>query len=381
MKVLIIGHHYVVDGNRQLWSVFGQEYPVQVDLVAPLLWKSNLIKELHFKNNPITDEGIDNIFPIKVFGKGNGSFYIFNPIPLIRVFWNTKYDAVVLDQETWSFSLLQIFLIKLFSPNMKSKFFLRICQNLKKKKLYFLRFFERFNTLGLDSIFCCCSEIKDVIDWKGIKKTCKYFPFSFDLDSYKKNTMLFNEDKTVLGYMGRISEEKGISLMLDTFRELKKTNPNVELLIAGGGPLEHLLHEEEGVKFLGLIPHAEAYQFYEKIDLFLLPSQTRSFWKEQFGRVIAESVGSGKPVIGSDSGAIPEVLGNLNIPYVFKEDSKIEFLRTIKQAIEDKNSGRLLAMMESSRKLAFDWYGHKAVSDRFYKYATEDGDYGVIRND
>jgi glycosyltransferase involved in cell wall biosynthesis len=46
------------------------------------------------------------------------------------------------------------------------------------------------------------------------------------------------------------------------------------------------------------------------LDALILPSRTTARWKEQFGRVIIEAQACGVPVIGSDSGAIPEVLGD-----------------------------------------------------------------------
>ncbi len=49
--------------------------------------------------------------------------------------------------------------------------------------------------------------------------------------------------------------------------------------------------------------------FMNAIDVFVLPSRTTPRWKEQFGRVIIEAQACGTPVIGSDSGAIPEVVG------------------------------------------------------------------------
>jgi glycosyltransferase involved in cell wall biosynthesis len=49
--------------------------------------------------------------------------------------------------------------------------------------------------------------------------------------------------------------------------------------------------------------------FMNAMDALALVSQTTPRWKEQFGRVIIEAQACGTPVIGSDSGAIPDVIG------------------------------------------------------------------------
>ncbi len=60
-------------------------------------------------------------------------------------------------------------------------------------------------------------------------------------------------------------------------------------------------------------PSAEMPALYRQIDAFVLPSLTRPNWKEQFGRVLVEAMACGVPVIGSDSGAIPDVIGDAGL--------------------------------------------------------------------
>jgi glycosyltransferase involved in cell wall biosynthesis len=64
------------------------------------------------------------------------------------------------------------------------------------------------------------------------------------------------------------------------------------------------------VRFLPNRDREELPQVMSALDVLLLPSRTTSRWKEQFGRVIIEAHACGTPVIGSDSGAIPGVVGN-----------------------------------------------------------------------
>jgi glycosyltransferase involved in cell wall biosynthesis len=60
------------------------------------------------------------------------------------------------------------------------------------------------------------------------------------------------------------------------------------------------------------------------LDALVLPSLTRPNWKEQFGRVLVEAMACGVPVVGSDSGEIPHVVGEAGL--IFPEGD-VEALR------------------------------------------------------
>jgi glycosyltransferase involved in cell wall biosynthesis len=89
----------------------------------------------------------------------------------------------------------------------------------------------------------------------------------------------------------------------------------VNVVFAGGGPYQPELERtvaERGVggrvRFLPNRSRDELPEVMNALDVLLLPSRTTPRWKEQFGRVIIEAHACGTPVIGSDSGAIPDVI-------------------------------------------------------------------------
>lgn len=121
----------------------------------------------------------------------------------------------------------------------------------------------------------------------------------------------------VVGFAGRICEEKGWKLLLEALRALP---PRFKCLVAGDGPqlpeLESQMREgglAHRVFFHGLLPKAELWRFYRALDCLVVPSLTRPTWKEQFGGVLADGMAVGLPLIGSDSGAIPEVVGRCGL--------------------------------------------------------------------
>ncbi len=116
-----------------------------------------------------------------------------------------------------------------------------------------------------------------------------------------------------IGYAGGLILEKGVDLLL---RACAGLGGSWQLSLVGSGPeearLARLAQElgiQERVRFLGRLPSHAMPDFYRTLDVLVLPSRTRPNWKEQFGRVLVEAMACGVPVIGSDSGEIPRVIG------------------------------------------------------------------------
>jgi glycosyltransferase involved in cell wall biosynthesis len=113
-----------------------------------------------------------------------------------------------------------------------------------------------------------------------------------------------------VGYAGRLVESKGLYDLLAAVRRLASP---VELLLIGNGELRGALEGQpvpgSAVRVLDGFSHDQMAAAYAQLDVLVLPSRTTSTWKEQFGRVIIEALWCGVPVVGSDSGEIPWVIG------------------------------------------------------------------------
>lgn len=113
-----------------------------------------------------------------------------------------------------------------------------------------------------------------------------------------------------IGYAGRLIESKGLLDLLAAARALEAP---VELLLFGDGELRERLDGQpipgSHVQVRAGLAHEQMPSAYAQLDVLVLPSHTTATWKEQFGRVLVEALWCGVPVVGSDSGEIPWVIG------------------------------------------------------------------------
>ncbi len=129
-----------------------------------------------------------------------------------------------------------------------------------------------------------------------------------------------SEDVFTVGFAGRLVPSKGLSDLLAAVRTLPEP---VRLVLLGNGEMRDELDGAEipggRVQVEDGFTHATMPDGYGQLDVLVLPSRTTPTWKEQFGRVIVEALSCGVPVVGSDSGAIPWLIGLTEGGLVFPE--------------------------------------------------------------
>jgi glycosyltransferase involved in cell wall biosynthesis len=118
----------------------------------------------------------------------------------------------------------------------------------------------------------------------------------------------------VVGFLGRFVEEKGIRVLLSA---LQGVIGDCRVLLVGGGPLEAELRswaaqwEPSGsARVVTGVLHDEVADYLNAMDVLVAPSLTTRHWREQFGRMLIEAMACGLPIVGSDSGEIPHVVGD-----------------------------------------------------------------------
>ncbi len=142
-----------------------------------------------------------------------------------------------------------------------------------------------------------------------------------------------------IGYIGRLLEMKGIDTLVQAAAQIQP-KLNIELVLLGSGPIEVSLRKlvatlgiESITQFHPSTAPENVGNFLRSFDVLVLPSRSMPYWKEQFGRVLVEAMACGVPVIGSDSGAIPNVIGDAGL--IFPEGNVDALANQITSLIAD----------------------------------------------
>jgi glycosyltransferase involved in cell wall biosynthesis len=154
----------------------------------------------------------------------------------------------------------------------------------------------------------------------------------------------------VVGYVGRLVAEKGISWLLESWKAANLPN-HTRLVFVGQGPMEGAIRTaatgDPRIQLIGPVPLDQVPTVMASLDALVLPSLTTKDWCEQYGRVITEAMASGIPVIASNSGAIPEVIGSAGI--LVNEGSTAEFAAALQRIVLDPSSHQALSKASLAR--------------------------------
>ena len=172
--------------------------------------------------------------------------------------------------------------------------------------------------------------VKEKIIEGGFDETKIYVKPNFvfaDISTSLKSKL---EKRNYLVYAGRLSAEKGIQTMMDAFKKLNE--PGLELFIIGDGPLMEYLEKrkQENVIFLGHKSHEELLSLISSAKGLIFPSE----WYETFGRVVIEAYNVGTPVVGSNLGAISEIIVDGKTGFLFEAGNADSLKASLERLIQ-----------------------------------------------
>ncbi len=350
MRTLIVNSMFASSVYRRCADELGSLNGMELTLLTVDAWRMN--------GRPMPCDGVSAKSPYAtVIGKTawrgyeNRGFYISG---LRRAFQLSRPDVLFLMEEPFSVFAAEILLAKsLFAPRIPVVFFtwnnLSLTQfdyrpsffyrNVARRTLSHMHYALTANTDGIE-----------VLRRAGFENPIRTVGYGVDTSAYQtprpdrvkkiRDSLGISRDDIVVGYVGRMLEMKGVDLLIEAYTKLKSDHPRLKtkLLLVGSGEWEQpmlQLARDRGIaldlRHIPSVPHREVPDYMHTLDILVLPSRRKAMWAEQFGRVLVEAMAAGKIVIGSSSGAIPEVIGDGG--FVFPENDSMALSTELVRAI------------------------------------------------
>lgn len=244
----------------------------------------------------------------KPFEPGKSRFNICGTLD--EFFKHNKYDVVHV--HSGSISIFGIYAYYAKKHGVK-KVIVHSHSSIEKKSLKnkILRYVCNLVLRNNVDVYCACSKVageSKFID-SVVKDKLIIIKNGIDVEKFKfdvrkrvelRNLLNIQGDEFVVGHVGRFSDEKNHTFLIDIFNEVVKLRPLSRLMLIGSGELESTIKEkvkfldlEDNVLFIGNVNNV--YDYYQAMDCFVLPSKF-----EGLGMVGIEAQCSGLPCIVSD---------------------------------------------------------------------------------
>ncbi|MCB9227365.1 MAG: glycosyltransferase [Chitinophagales bacterium] len=203
---------------------------------------------------------------------------------------------------------------------------------------------------------------------KYTNKPIEITPFGVNLSLFRPIDIKKDNSKIILGTVKSLEKKYGIDILIKAFAIVYKTNENknIELRIFGKGTLSDELKKlaktenvENQVKFMGFIDNNLIPQELNKFDIYLALSRL-----ESFGAAIVEAEACGVPVIVSNIGGLPEVIGNNETGIIVESENIEETANAILKLIS--NEKLRFEMGNNGRKRAKDLYDWNKNVNQMY---------------
>jgi len=377
-RLLLIGHPYAALENRKKVQALARHF----DLTCV----TSTMEDGIILGRPASDFDNESDAPSRAYQlvrlprtrSGSTTFMYAGLAALMR---RQRFDVVLVENEPWAAVLWQTRLLTgLFQP--RSLFGEFTWENVERPgwKGWLLALAYRAMTATTDFVIAGNLAARSLVMKRGARSQdvhvdaelgidlANHSPASPDERTKFRSALGLPAEAFIVGYCGRMTEEKGLRELITACDRLG----NVHLALLGAGPMKPWLEEQAASRpWLHLLPprpHWEIPDFLRCLDLFVLASKPlrsmQNCWEEQFGHVLIEAMACGVPTLGSDSGAIPEVIGMPEAIFPQGDAIALHLLLAHFRQNAAARSGLANQQLERTRQL----YTHEAVAARWAEF-------------
>ncbi len=309
VRVLRVYHSGVVEEYRERERLLRDRHGYDVHLVCPPCWPEggSTVQATPDPELPV------HMVPVR--GRRHPILFWYASAPFRRVLGEVRPQIVDLHEEPYSLAVAAA-LRAIGREAAGARVCMYTAQNILKRYPPPFRQFERRAYAAAAAAYPCSSEAGEVLRAKGFGGELHVLPLGVSLvEPAPPPTASEADGRVRAGFLGRLVPEKGAEVAVRAFaRAADGLDASLELV--GAGPQEAQLRElvaqlglGSRVAFAGAVSQEDALERIRRYDAVVVPSLTQENWKEQFGRVAAQALAAGTPVVASNSGSLPEVLG------------------------------------------------------------------------
>lgn len=394
LNLIIISHAYVYEPYRAKVEALSHYHDLNITLITPEFGLEGGGQKVY--TTQYTGDHYRHII-LSGYFTGKLNFFVFKNLK--STIQSLNPDIILLEEEYWTQVAAQVtYITKKFFP--QTKLLLLSCENMchiwreeakspyQKIRYTSFHLIEQYVIPRLHGLTFQFSEV-----WVDFAKHIHELGFTgksgilpqlgvnynqFSNTSPKlsdiRTELGLNTNTFVYGYIGRITPEKGIEDMIRAFEGWNI--PNTCLCIIGNGDTEyiqtiknliHNLNLDDFVIIKSAIPFDDIPAYFQLFNISLLLSHTTPTWKEQFGRVLVESMAAGTPVIGSDSGAIPLVIADTG--YIVAEQNIPAIRKVLIEAF--KNKKKYQQLVNKAQERAKKEFSYEAIAKQTYDFINK----------
>lgn len=176
-----------------------------------------------------------------------------------------------------------------------------------------------------------------------------------------------------IGVVSRLESIKGMDLVVPAFVKVKAIHPDVRLLIVGDGTLRGQMEQQvqtsgisDSVEFVGRQPQEALPQYYDRIDILLMPSRS-----EGFGLTAIEGMARGCVVVASRVGGLPEVVREGEVGLLHESENIEDLASKLICLCESPELWRLCSARAIACVKRFGFDRFSLLFNNLYKRITE----------
>lgn len=377
MKIAILSKALVVSTYRSKLTELAALPDMEVIAIVPPEWRD---ERGVLRLEPTEQNTYDLIVTPIAF---NGSFHLHYYPQLDRLLRRTQPDILHIDEEPYN---LSTYLALRSAQRLKIRTLFFSWQNLNRKYPPPFSWIERYTLRHIDACLAGNHDAQDVWRAKGYRGPIDVIPqFGVDPEIFSPQASHSEQREEsrpisetlrvaqgdaekvfVIGFSGRFVKEKGIDVLL---RALSLLSGQWRADLLGSGPdqarlinLARQFHIADRVRWLPWRPSDQLPDYCRSLDVLVLPSLTRPNWKEQFGRALVDAMACGVPVIGSNSGEIPSVIGNAGLIFPEGDVAALhEHLSNLQNNLALRND-----LSQRGRQRVLDHFTQKQIARKTY---------------